>query len=196
MLNNAGFGAYGCIESLSLEEIKYQYEVNVFGVARMIPAVLPHMRDKRSGLVINVSSLVANVSTAAIGWYASTKHALQAVSNALRMEVKSLGIDVVMIEPGAVKTGFKAISLANLDKVQHIQDYSPIVEGFKKLISKVDARSPGPKSTVEAIIAAIESARPKVKYRTTFDAKVLPRVKALLGDRLFDTIVAKKLRGR
>jgi short-subunit dehydrogenase len=196
LFNNAGYGSYGAVESVSMEEIRRQYEVNVFGAARMIQAVLPHMRAQKSGRIINTASVVGHISTPMIGWYASTKHAMEATSDALRMEVKRLGIHVVLIEPGAVRTEFEETALAALDAVDHPEDYTSIASGFRKYIQKMYAKSPGPESTARAVLKAIQTKRPKARYATTFDAKFLPRARRLMGDRLYDAAVLSQFKDK
>ena len=194
MFNNAGYGSYGTIESIPLEEIQYQYNVNVFGMARAIKAVLPHMRKRQSGLIINTASLVGHVSIPVMGWYASTKYAVEGISDALRAEVKHLGIDVVIIEPGPVKTEFDQVAIANLDKVEHPDDYRDLVTAFKKFSLNMYAKCPGPESTADAVLKAIKVKRPKARYATTTDARVLPKVKRLLGTRLFDKAILSRMK--
>jgi NADP-dependent 3-hydroxy acid dehydrogenase YdfG len=194
LFNNAGYGSYGTIECVPLEEIQRQYDVNVFGMARLIKAVLPHMRKRRSGLVINTASIVGHVSLAILGWYASTKHAIEGMSDALRMEVKHLGIDVVIIEPGAVKTEFDKVAFGTLDKVEHPADYQALVKAFRKYSENMYGKCPGPKSTADAVVKAIKAKSPKTRYATTTDAKFLPKLKRLLSDRMFDKAILSKLK--
>ncbi|HAW26858.1 MAG TPA: short-chain dehydrogenase/reductase [Planctomycetaceae bacterium] len=194
LFNNAGYGSYGTIEDVPLEEIQRQYDVNVFGMGRLVQAVLPQMRKQGSGRIINTASVVGHVSTAVLGWYASTKHAVEAFSDALRMEVKALGIDVVVIEPGAVKTEFDEVAFATLDSLDHAEDYKPLVAAFRKFTGDLYSKSPGPESTANAVVKAIEAKKPKTRYATTLDAKLLPRVKRLFSDKLFDKIVLSQMK--
>ena len=196
LINNAGYGAYGAIEETPIGEVQYQFDVNVFGYGRLIQAVLPHMRDKRDGRIINVASLVSHLSTPIIGWYAATKHAVDAMSDALRMEVKSLGIDVVLIEPGAVKTGFEDVAFAKLDAAPHADDYRGFVEGFRNYASRMYKRSPGPDGTAEAIVRATTARRPRVRYRTTRDSKLLAPLSSLMPDWISDWITIRQLSDR
>jgi len=110
------------------------------------------------------------------------------------MEVKSLGIDVVVIEPGAVKTEFDEVAFTTLDNLDHTADYKPLVAGFRKFTSDLYSKSPGPESTANAVIKAIEAKKPKTRYTTTLDAKLLPRVKRLFSDKLFDKIVLSQMK--
>jgi short-subunit dehydrogenase len=193
LFNNAGYGSYGAIECVPLEEIQRQYEVNVFGMARLIKAVLPYMREKKSGLIINTSSVVGKVSMPVMGWYSSTKHAVEAMSDALRMEVKHLGINVVVIEPGPVRTEFEETAFATLDKLAHPEDYKPLAAAFKRYSVNMYAKAPGPESTADAVVRAIKAKRPGFRYPTTAMAKTLLKVRRLLGDRLLDKGILSEL---
>lgn len=106
LINNAGFWLYGTQEEVSIPEAKRQFDVNVFGMACVTQQVLPYLRAQNSGTIINISSVAGGVSTPFAGWYAASKHAVEAMSDALRAEVKSFGIKVVVIQPGAIKTNF------------------------------------------------------------------------------------------
>jgi len=194
LCNNAGYGSYGSIENISMDEIKYQYEVNIFGVARMIKAVLPHMRKNKSGRVVNIASLVSHVSLPMIGWYASTKHALKAMSDSLRMEVKHIGIEVVLVDPGVVNTGFNDVALEKMDQVDHAEDYSHIVSSFRKgTVERYDA-APGPEGTADSMVEALEVENPKLRYRTTIDSQIFPRLHNLVGNRIFDKLVMSQIK--
>ena len=188
---NAGYGSYGTIENVPMDEIRYQYEVNVFGVARTVQAVLPHMRKQRSGRIVITSSLVSRLSTGVIGWYASTKHAILAVATALRQEVKKLGIKVVLIEPGVVKTGFDGIALNSLVQIEHPEDYTTLVRGMHRYISDSYKKCPGMSSTVKAMVKAITKKRPKPIYRTPLDSKLLPKLLAVSRTGFIDRMVLK-----
>lgn len=189
LLANAGYGSYGMIEEVPMEEIERQFQVNLFGVARQIKAVLPHMRKQRSGRIVVTGSVVSNISTMGLGWYASTKHAVKAMATALRQEVRDFGISVSRIEPGVVKTGFDSIALDSLLKVDHHRDYSPFVRGAHKLLSGLYADCPGPESTVKAMVHALTTKRPKRVYRTTFDSRLLPFFVNTLPQRLVDALI-------
>jgi NAD(P)-dependent dehydrogenase (short-subunit alcohol dehydrogenase family) len=194
LLSNAGYGTYGMIESVPMEEILHQYEVNLFSMARVLKAVLPHMRRRRSGRIVLTSSLVSHISTLGLGWYASTKHALRAMGVALRQEVKEFGIDVVMIEPGAVKTGFDAVALGTLRRVKHPGDYREYARGFDRFLSDAYRRSPGPEGTADCMVKALTAAKPKTVYKTTIDAKVIPGALTLITDRLLDRLVLSSIK--
>lgn len=194
LLNNAGYGSYGTIENIPIDEIKQQFEVNVFGVARLIKAVVPHMRKQKNGLVINMASVISHISTPGLGWCAASKHAVAGMSHALRMELKPLGINVVMIEPGGVKTDFNRVAFEAMDRVEIPEDYKQVVSGFKQFAERAYENSPTPDGTAEAVLTAIKAHRPKIKYVTTLDSWILPKVRRFLGDRMFDWAILSQLR--
>ncbi|HOU91241.1 MAG TPA: oxidoreductase [Polyangiaceae bacterium] len=194
LFNNAGYGSYGAVECVPMEEVRRQYEVNVFGVGRLIQAVVPHMRARRQGVVINTSSVVGQISMPMLGWYASTKHAVEALSDALRMELGPLGIDVVVIEPGPVRTEFEATAFATFARVAHPEEYRARAAAFERFSHAMYAKAPGPESTADAVMKAIHARRPRARYATTWMAAVLPRVRRWLGDRLFDWAMLGRLK--
>ena len=110
LFNNAGYGSYGAIEDVPIDEARRQFEVNVFGLARLTQLVSPHMRTQGSGTIINISSIGGRLTTPLGGWYHATKYAVEALSDALRMELRPFGIDVVVIEPGCIRTAWWAIA--------------------------------------------------------------------------------------
>jgi NADP-dependent 3-hydroxy acid dehydrogenase YdfG len=193
LLNNAGYGTYGIVECVPMEEIQRQYDVNVFGMGRVLQAVLPYMRERKKGRIVITTSIVSHISMAGLGWYASTKHALTGMSIALRQEVKNLGIDVVMIEPGTVKTGFDSVAFATFDKIEHPADYEQVAKGFRKFLAGMYAKSPGPESTVAAMVEAVNARKPKTVYKTTSDAKRMPRMMSLFSDRTSDKMMLSQI---
>lgn len=188
---NAGYGSYGTIECVPIDEVQRQFDVNVLGVARVVEAVLPHMRARREGRVIVTASVLSHLSTVGTGWYAATKHALKAVAEALRQEVRAFGIDVVLIEPGMVRTEFDQVALAALDRVEHADDYVPLVSAFRRKMTEEYAEAPDTRTTVDAMVRAATVKRPRTVYRTTADSKWIPKVRGLLGDRWVDRLVLR-----
>ncbi|WP_371813427.1 SDR family NAD(P)-dependent oxidoreductase [Leptotrichia sp. oral taxon 218] len=139
LINNAGYGSYGAIEDVEISEAKMQFEVNLFGLARLVQLVLPHMRKQKSGRIINVSSMGGRLTTYFGAWYHATKYALEVFSDALRMEVADFGIDVSLIEPGGIKTEWGIIAadkLANSAKSgAYEKEALKTAEGMKKQYS-------------------------------------------------------------
>ena len=189
LINNAGYGAYGVNETQSLKAIQAMYDVNVFGVIRMNQQVLPYMRKQRNGRIINVASLVSHISLPGISHYASTKHALRAMTESLRSELKPFHIDVIQIEPGAVNTGFEEVALGLIEETH--EDYQPFLSSFKTFIKKSYQKGKSPNSTVKAMVKASLVKKPKWIYRTTLDAKAYPVMKTLLGIKLYSWISSR-----
>jgi short-subunit dehydrogenase len=133
-----------------------------------------------------MASLVGRISTPMLGWYASTKHAIEGLSDALRMEVRQFGIDVVIIEPGPVRTEFETVAFAAFERIDHEADYRAMADAFEKYNRRLYAKAPGPASTVNAVLTAIHATRPRRRYATTRLAKLAPCLRRWLGDAFFD----------
>ena len=189
LINNAGYGSFATIENIDIDELKYQFDVNVFGYARLQQEVLPHMRKQRSGLIIEVSSIVGEISYPMLGWYAATKHAVEAMADALRMEVAPFGIHVVKIQPGAVKSNFPNVALAKLDKSYVPDDYKQLAEDFKMVVEGTYAyNAESTDGTVDAMVSAIESDDPETEYRTTMSAVMAIQAKSNMTEKEHDSI--------
>lgn len=196
LVNNAGYGQPGAIEDLTLEQLHHQFDVNLYGLIALTQAALPAMRAAGSGRIINVSSVVAHVAVPFMGAYAATKHALDAVSNALRREIRPWGIDVVLVEPGPIRTEFRANAL----KSTAVDDAetSPYAAAYRVLTeSTASAHEHGsadPDDVAIAIQRAVESRRPKTRYTVTAIARWTPYLVFLLGDRLTDRLLLRPYR--
>ncbi|WP_115719116.1 SDR family NAD(P)-dependent oxidoreductase [Gallaecimonas mangrovi] len=191
VFNNAGYGAYGCVELVDTAEVMHQFNVNVFGVARINKAVLPSMRKQGSGRIIVTTSLASHLTTPGSGWYTATKHALKALCEAMRMELKPLGIKVIQIEPGPVKTGFEEVAFTQFEQLPEERDYQPLMSAFQRYMHETYRKAPGPKSTVEAMLKAATAHNPKAVYRTTMAAKVFAPLRQWLGSAVTEWLVMK-----
>lgn len=189
MVANAGFGNFSAIEETTPEKVREIFEVNVFGIERSIRAVLPQMRKQRSGRILMTTSVVAHVSLAGLGWYAATKHAVRAIANALRHEVKDLGISVSVIEPGTVKTGFDAVAFSHLKESREFGDYDKIMAGAGKWLGLLYKVSPGPKQVVKKMLRAATAKNPKPVYPASWDVRALKVMFYLLGRRGTDAVI-------
>ena len=196
LINNAGYGYFGAIENVPMEEARKQLEVNVFGLARLTQLVLPYMRKQRSGRIINTSSIAGKMVFYMGGWYNVTKYSVEALSDALRMELKPFGIDVVMIEPGAIKTDWGVIAARHLMESSVGTAYEQIGTQWAKNMDwfyKTNWLS-SPKVVTKAICRAVNSRRPKARYcrgRISITGRVFH---ALLPARWWDAIM--RLGGR
>jgi len=194
LVNNAGFGSYGAIEDVSIADAKYQLDVNVFGAARLAQLVIPYMRKEHFGRIINISSIGGKLAMPLGGWYHASKFALEALSDSLRAEVEQFGIDVVVIEPGGVKSEWSGIAVDNLYKVSGNTKYKSMVDGFSSGFKKADANSAEPEIIVKLVQKAIEAKKPKTRYSGGYMAKPALFMKWLLPDRIFDKMMMSQLK--
>jgi NADP-dependent 3-hydroxy acid dehydrogenase YdfG len=196
LINNAGYGSFATIENINMDELKNQFDVNVFGYARLQQAVLPHMRKERSGLIIEISSVVGEISYPMLGWYAATKHAVEAMADALRQEVSPFGIHVVKIQPGAVKTNFPNVALAKLEKSNIPEDYKQLAQDFKLVVEgtyRDTAESLD--GTVSSIIEVVEAEDQETEYRTTYSSRMAIKIKNSMGEKEHDQLNARQFKG-
>jgi NAD(P)-dependent dehydrogenase (short-subunit alcohol dehydrogenase family) len=199
LVNNAGYGSEGPVEEVPMEEIRRQFETNFFGLVRLTQLVLPGMRRQRWGRIINLSSMGGRMALPGGGVYHATKYAVEALSDALRVEVKNFGIDVVIIEPGAIKTEFGRTAIERVDRLgQPGSAYDGFRDTLKKQINSAFegpmARFAAPPDTVAKVIeGAITASRPRTRYLITFGAHLLVGLRRWLPDRAFDALIATQL---
>ena len=194
LVNNAGYGSYGSVEEVPIEEAKRQFEVNIFGLARITQLVLPTMRKQKSGRIVNISSMGGKIYTPFGAWYHATKYALEGWSDCLRIEVKQFGIDVIIVEPGGIQTEWGDIAMENLDKVSGNGPYSDMV---RKIIATSDKTKDNltPVDVLGKEIArAASEVNPKTRYLKGYLAKPLVFMRKWLGDRTFDKLLMSQLR--
>lgn len=185
LVNNAGYGSYGAFEDVPLAEGKYQFEVNVFGLARLVQLVVPHMREAGSGRIVNVSSIGGRIHEPLGGWYHSTKFAVEGLSDSLRLELKPFGIDVVVIQPGAIKTEWTGIALDNLRKTSGDGAYREQVRQMTGFFSQAEHGS-APEVIADVIVKAAKAKRPRTRYAAGFGAKPILFARRVLSDRAYD----------
>ena len=195
LINNAGYGYFGAIEDVPISDAKHQFEVNIFGLARITQEVLPYMRVQKSGRIVNLASVAGHVTLAFGAWYNATKYALEAFSDALRMEVKPFGIDVVIIEPGAIRTDWGIIAADHLREVSkggaYEQDGSRVAEGLRRIyLSKIPTN---PAVISRKIAKAAVCRCPRTRYRTGRGAKLMVFFHQILPTRLWDYLVVKSM---
>ncbi|WP_411843200.1 SDR family NAD(P)-dependent oxidoreductase [Salinicoccus sp. HZC-1] len=194
VLVNAGYGVYGPIEEVPNEVMVRQFEVNVFGAVETIRSVLPTMRANSSGRIVITSSSAAHVSSAGMGYYAATKHSIKALGTALRQEVKSQGIDVVMIEPGIVKTSFGEVALEKNYINTEGGAYSPLMKELKQYMLKAFDRAPSPDRTRDIMVKGLIGEKVKPIYRTTKDSLVLSYLSKLLPAEAYDFVIREGIK--
>ena len=194
LINNAGFGSYGAIEDVPISDARYQLEVNVFGAARLTQLVLPHMRQQHSGKIINISSVGGKFAAALGGWYHASKFALEALSDSLRNEVKQFGIDVVVIEPGGIKSEWGYIAMDNLMKTSGNTAYQTIAKQFAGIAQKVETKNAEPIVIVDLVRKAIDAKKPKTRYHGGYMASLGLFMRKILPDRTFDKMLLSQLK--
>lgn len=193
LVNNAGYGSFGTIEDVEIDEARRQFDVNVFGLAALTKAVMPQMRERRSGTIVNVSSMGGRLVTFMGGWYHATKYAVEALSDALRMEAAEFGIDVVLIEPGGIKTEWADIAADHLAESSkggaYEQTAVKTAEGMRRQYSGKIMSDPD--VVVRAISRAVNAKRPRPRYLIGFGAKPLVAAHAVLPTRAFDWVMKR-----
>ena len=193
LVNNAGYGSYGAVEDVPLDEARRQFEVNLFGAARLIQLVLPAMRSRGSGTIINITSMGGKIYTPFGAWYHGTKFALEAVSDCLRLETKPFGIDVVVIEPGAIRTEWSAIAADHLVDMSGDGAYAAparaVADAFR---SEATAKRSSPAEVIaKTVTKAATAGRPKTRYAVGSGAKPLIFLRQWLPDRTYDALIRR-----
>ncbi|MXV90481.1 MAG: SDR family NAD(P)-dependent oxidoreductase [Acidimicrobiia bacterium] len=196
LINNAGFGLYGPIEDIPIDDARYQFEVNLFGLAHLTQLVLPHMRAQGAGRIVNISSMVGKVFMPLAAWYDATKHALEGWSDCLRYETAPFGIQVVLIEPGAIKTEFDDVRMAQLETLPADSAYRSQIDTFKMLVDDppdLDRQTP-PEVVARVYAKAATTRRPRRRYVTGKYARSWMFVRRWLGDGAYELILRRAYR--
>ena len=188
LVNNAGYGSYGALEDVPIDEGRRQVEVNLLGLARLIQLVTPHMRRNGSGRIVNVSSIGGRAAGAFGGWYHATKYAVEGLSDALRLELKPFGIDVVLIEPGAIDTEWGGIAISNLLDTSGTGAYQAAVRSQAAMLERAFQHASSPQVIADAIVHAATAPRPKIRYVVPRRMAVQFFIKRFLSDRTVDRI--------
>ena len=191
LINNAGYGSYGAVEDVPIAEAKRQFEVNMFGLARITQLVLPKMREQKNGRIVNISSMGGKIYTPLGAWYHATKHAVEGWSDCLRLEVKPFGIDVVVVEPGGIKTPWGTIAANNLRKNSANGAYATfaktVADGMEKTYTNNSLTNVDELGQIIANAAMVQN--PKTRYVKGYMAKPAILIRKWLGDKIYDKIV-------
>jgi NAD(P)-dependent dehydrogenase (short-subunit alcohol dehydrogenase family) len=196
LINNAGYSQSGALETLPIDKLRAQLETNVVGPLRLTQLVLPAMRAQRWGKIVNLSSMGGKLTYPGGGAYHASKHALEALSDVLRFEVAGFGIDVIVIEPGLVRTGFAGAAVGSMDHVAETGPYAALDAAVARITA--NAYEPGmanlmvrpPDAVARAIERAITARRPRPRYRVA-GAGVFIALRRVLGDRLWDAMLRR-----
>ncbi|MGA8652585.1 MAG: oxidoreductase [Xanthobacteraceae bacterium] len=197
LVNNAGYGSYGALEDVPLEEARRQFEVNVFGLARLCQLALPIMRAQKSGKIVNVTSIGGKIWEPLGSWYHATKFAVEGLSDCLRVEVARFGVDVVVIEPGAIRTEWAGIAREGLLQMSASTAYAEQAKRHARMLATAETSnlaSP-PEVVAKTIVRAVRASRPKTRYATGGGARTILLLRKILSDRMFDRLIWRFTQG-
>lgn len=196
LVNNAGYAVYGAVENVTLADAKRQFDVNLFGLARLTQAVLPYMRRQKSGRIINISSMGGKIYTPLGAWYHATKHALEGWSDCLRLELKPFHIDVVIVEPGSIATEFGDVMLDPMLKRSAGGPYDEVAQSFARAARRAYEKGDSSPASVIAdlIVKIVKTRHPKTRYAKGKYAKPLLFMRKWLSDRSFDKVIMSRVK--
>jgi NAD(P)-dependent dehydrogenase (short-subunit alcohol dehydrogenase family) len=191
LVNNAGYGSYGALEDVPIEEARRQFEVNLFGLARLTQLVLPQMRAQRDGYIVNVSSMGGKIWEPLGSWYHASKFAVEGLSDSLRIEVAEFGIKVVIIQPGTIRSEWSGIAADQLEASSADTAYARLAKLVGAGLRGVDQMrlASGPEVVAEAIGKAVQSPKPRTRYIVGGGARAILLAEQILPDRGFDRFI-------
>lgn len=192
LINNAGYGQYGALEDVTLDDARRQMEINLFGLARLTQLCLPHMRRRNFGRIFNISSVGGKLATPLGGWYHASKFALEGYSDTLRMEVRPFGIDIVVIEPGGVESEWSGIAAKEAERISGRGAYAALVAKVKKL--QAAQKGAPTKSISDLIVKGVRARTPRTRYHGGMMAGPMLFLRGWLSDRMFDRLIMIALR--
>jgi short-subunit dehydrogenase len=192
LVNNAGYGLYGAVEDVSMDQGRAQLEVNIMGLARMCQLVLPHMRGAGKGRIVNISSVGATIHMPLGAWYHGTKFFVEGFTSSMRVEVKPFGIDAVLVAPGMIATDFFDTMAKALRKISEGGAYAPVTERFLKQI--MGSKGSKPAVISNAIQKAILTPKPRTIYRAGSGSIAFYLLRRTLPYRWFDALLTMRLR--
>jgi NADP-dependent 3-hydroxy acid dehydrogenase YdfG len=196
LINNAGYSQSGAVESVPIEDVRAQFETNVFGLIRMCQLVLPGMRERGEGKVVNIGSMGGRLTFPGGGLYHASKYALEAISDAMRFEVRGFGVDVILIEPGLITTGFGEVASGSADRAAG--PGADAYADFNRKVAKITAEAyegpvaklgGGPEKVAETIVKALSARRPKARYPVTPSAHIMIGQRRITPDRVWDLMM-------
>lgn len=195
LVNNAGFGLYGAVEDTPLSDARRQFEVNLFGPARLTQLLLPAMRARGSGWVVNISSMGGRIYTPLGAWYHASKHALEGWSDCLRIELAPFGIRVVVIEPGIIATGFGDVLVEPMLRRSGSGPYARLADlvATATRASYAPGAASDPRVVADAVLRAVSSDRPRTRYVVGKFARALIALRRFAGDRIFDRVILNQV---
>jgi NAD(P)-dependent dehydrogenase (short-subunit alcohol dehydrogenase family) len=193
LINNAGYGQFGALEDVPMDQGRRQLETNLIGPARLIQLCLPHMRAQRYGRIFNISSIGGKLASPLGGWYHASKFALEGYSDALRNEVSGFGIDVIVVEPGGIESEWSSIACDEAERYSGRGVYAHFATKFRKLQARL-GKSPPPSIISDLIVKALKVRRPATRYHGGRLASPLLFLRRVLTDRMLDTLILRAFR--
>jgi len=190
LVNNAGYGSYGAVEEIPMADARAQMDVNVFGLAHVIQLVLPSMRRRRTGRILNVSSIGGKIWSPLGAWYHASKFAVEGFSDCLRNELRPFGIDVVVIEPGSTVTEWTGVAIDNARKVSGSGPYAPFLGGAAAMFTRERGQQSAD-DCAHVIVNAATVAKPKARYATSPAACIILFLRWILSDAAFDGLLGR-----
>jgi NADP-dependent 3-hydroxy acid dehydrogenase YdfG len=196
LVNNAGYGLYGPVEEIAMSDVRREFETNVFGLGRLTQLVLPGMRAAGRGRIVNISSMGGRVVFPTGGWYHASKYAVEALSDALRVEVAPFGVTVVLVEPGLIRTEFESVASGGLAPQEASGPYEQLRRTADEVMRQAYRSRAGapPAAVADVIRKAVEARRPRTRYVVTPAAKAQVQLRRLGGDRVWDAVVRRAYR--
>ena len=193
LINNAGYGQFGALEDVPMDEGRRQMETNLIGPARLIQLCLPHMRARRYGRILNISSIGGKLATPLGGWYHASKYALEGYSDALRNEVARFGIAVVVIEPGGIESEWSGIAGDEAERYSGHGAYADLVARFRGVQARLQS-APPPTVISDLVVRALKARRPATRYHGGRLAGPMLFLRWLLSDRAMDGLMMSSMR--
>lgn len=192
LLNNAGYGAYGALEAFTMDRIRRQFDTNVIGLMEVTKAVLPHMRENRSGTIINISSIGGQITFPLGSLYHGTKFAVEGLSEALHYELQPLGIHVRIVQPGMIKTNFGGSSF-DFAVDETLQDYAPTADAMGRLFGQLAANPSAPEDVANVVWDAANETTDRLRFRAGPDAEKLLNARKTQDDATFIGSLKKQM---
>ncbi|MCL6598672.1 MAG: SDR family oxidoreductase [Alicyclobacillus macrosporangiidus] len=195
LVNNAGYAEAGAVEEIPLERLRRQFETNVFGLVSVTQAFLPQMRQRGRGKIVNVSSVLGRFTIPLLGAYSASKHAVESLSAAMRVELAGSGVDVIVIAPGSVKTSFGDTLIRQVR--QWLPADSPYRSAYEKFLrDRQQDRGVHPSVIAKTIVQAIRAPKPLPRYAVPMEAKLVPVLNAAIPTRTLDRVLSRVILGR
>lgn len=194
LVNSAGLGSYGALEDVPMNEARNQLEINLFAAARLIQLALPEMRKNKFGKIVNISSIGGKIGLPMGSWYHASKFAIEGLSDSLRNEVRQFGIDVIVIEPGGIKSEMKDLGAVDLMRVSGNTVYKELASGLAKVYGEMEKSDSDPLVIAKLIRTGIEARNPKTRYIGGKMARPMLFMRKILSDKMFDKMLMRSMK--